>query len=460
MRPAGADGFIALYGEPPTRLARAPGRVNLIGEHIDYCGLPVLPIAIDRGISLLYRPRTDAAVRVASELPGLERREFEIAAEIAPYAPGDWGNYPKAAARAVARGYGPRNPGGGGSDDAPAGPSGDHGASGDHDASDLRGIDALVVSDLPPAAGLSSSSALVVACALALLEANGRTLGDDVDPRELARRLAAGERYVGTEGGGMDQAVCLLAEAGHALRIAFDPLRTADVLVPSAWRFVVAHSLERAEKSGAARETYNRRRSECGEALRHLRAARENEGTTRANEASDTGPDGAPPETGPATYPRLLATLGPSTLLSRAADLPAPLDRRFRHVVTEAVRVDAAERALRDGDLEPFGAVLLDGHLSLREDYEVSTPALDRLVEIAVERGAAGARLTGAGLGGCVVAVCAAGREASLLAGLEASFYAERDFAGPLQRHLFPVLPSAAAGLESLFGETGREPLP
>lgn len=439
--PSARARFLSLYGGPPSRLARAPGRVNLIGEHIDYCGLAVLPMAIDRHVSLLFRPRPDATVRIATQASGLGRedpgpapREFALGTEIPPYASGDWGNYPKAAARAVARGYGPGG-----------------------DGSGLVGIDGLVLSDLPAASGLSSSSALVVACALALLDANGRSVGGDVDPRELARRLAAGERYVGTEGGGMDQAACLLAEAGHALRIAFDPLRTATVPVPPGWRFMVAHSLERAEKSGSARETYNRRRRETEEALGRLRGAGGRDVTTvsRAGTAAGGGTADAEPITAPTTYPRLLATLGASALLARSADLPAPLDRRFRHVVTEAARVDEAEHALRDEDLEPFGAVLLDGHCSLRDDFEVSTPALDRLVEIAVACGAAGARLTGAGLGGCVVAVCEAGREGALMAGLEQDFYRDRAVDGPLDDQLFLVRPAAGGHVE-----TGDAPSP
>lgn len=423
--------FAELFGGEPSHVAVAPGRVNLIGEHIDYCGLPVLPIAIERSVRILFRPREDGRVRIASELVGAGAREFEVAPEIEPFAPGDWGNYAKATARAVARGYGP----------------------------DLRGLEALVLSDLPVASGLGSSSAFVVACALALLARNGL----EPDRRGLAARLAAGERFVGTAGGGMDQAVCLLGREGHALRIAFDPLRTAPVPVPAAWRFVVAHSLERAEKSGDAREVYNLRTRECAEALRVLMRPGGAAGEAISGESADAadptlgaarGPAGrAPPRPDVvprATYPRLLATLGPSELISRTAELPPPLDRRFRHVVSEASRVDEAERALRDGDMEVFGAVLLEGHRSLRHDYGVSTPALDRLVELAIEAGAAGARLTGAGLGGCIVAVCAADHEASLLANLEKAFYGHRRFEGRLEDRLFAVRPSPAARVEPL----------
>lgn len=407
MRTDSHGGFAALFGGSPTHVVTAPGRVNLIGEHIDYCGLPVLPIAIGRRIRLLFRPREDATVRMASTEAGCGTREFAADPDLEPGPSGDWGNYARAAARAVARWAGAR-----------------------------RGFDGLVDSDLPIAAGLSSSSALVVACALALLESNSRELGPaGIDRRELARRLAAGERFVGVRGGGMDQAVCLLAREGHALRIAFDPLRTAPVPVPPSWRFVVAHSLERAPKSGSARELYNRRTEECAEAL----------GAAAARLAGRTAAGGPPP-----AYARLLATQGLSALVALASELPEPLDRRFRHVVSEAARVDEAERALREEDLGRFGTVLLDGHRSLRDDYEVSTPSLDELVELAVEAGAAGARLTGAGLGGCVLVVCEADRQPAVLAGLEAGFYADRSFEGALRNRLFAVRPSEGARVEEV----------
>src|SRR5262249_48203572 len=122
----------------PSQLVRAPGRVNLIGEHTDYNGLPVFPMAIQRAVRIAFRPRSDARVHLENRDPRFEPREFEIGPEIAPFAAGDWGNYAKAAAQALAR-------------RAPI----------------RRGFDALVEGDIPSAAGLSSSSALVVACALA-----------------------------------------------------------------------------------------------------------------------------------------------------------------------------------------------------------------------------------------------------------------------------------------------------
>src|SRR5688572_5183137 len=222
-----------------TRVARAPGRVNLIGEHIDYNDLPVLPMALQRDVALLFRPRADGVVRLANVDPSFGPRGFEVSTSIAPSARGDWANYPKAAAQALAR-----------------------------DLGLARGLDAVVSATLPAAAGLSSSAALVVASALALLAANEREL----EPLALAELCADAERYVGTRSGGMDQAASLCGREEHALRIEFAPLRVEPIAVPERWRFVIAHSLVRADKSGAVRAAYNRRRAQCEEVLRRMAA--------------------------------------------------------------------------------------------------------------------------------------------------------------------------------------------
>lgn len=330
----------------------APGRVNLIGEHVDYHGLPVLPAALTRAVRLSFAPRHDGWVRIANADPRHPERRFELGSADERDPDGDWGNYLRAAAL-VARSYGAD-----------------------------RGVSALVDTDLPVAAGLSSSSALVVAMARALLYA----AEIEVDPVELAGRVAEGERFVGTRGGGMDQAVCLGGKTGHALHIEFDPLRWTPVPLPDGWRIIVAHSGVKAEKSGARRDAYNERRRD-GESALHAVAV-------------DLHRRGA-------SFGDLMAEVPVGMLLERGARL---LDerrvRRFRHVVTEARRVQAAVAAIRAADLVRFGALLVESQASLRDDYEVSHTRLDGLVDAALEGGAAGARLTGAGFGGCAVAIC------------------------------------------------------
>ncbi len=325
---------------------RVPGRVNLIGEHIDYHGFPVLPIAIGRRIHVEFRRREDRLIRAWSEPYGF--REFEWTEELAPVAPGDWENYVRAAAQTVARRWGVR-----------------------------RGVDATVTSDLPAAAGLSSSTALLVAFVLGLVE-------ERPSFEELMEVLPEGEHFVGTRGGGMDHAAVLASRAGCASLISFRPISVRHVAIPDGWRFLAAHSMVTADKSGAARERYN--------------AAR------------------------------------------RASEL---------HVTTEAQRVCDAVGAMERGDAARFGRLMVESHASLRDRLGVSCPELDRLVDSALEAGAAGARLTGAGFGGCAVIFAKKGDLADVRARLIRSYYAGQ--AGfDASRHLIDAEPSSGV----LYQET------
>ena len=395
--------FAARFGRPPTVVVRAPGRVNLIGEHTDYNGLPVLPLAIDRAVRVAGAPRADGRVRVASLAARFAPREYALQAAIPRDAAGDWGNYHKAAAQGLIDVLG---------------------------ADALAGGDFLIDGDVPPGAGLSSSSALVVGSMLALLAVHGREMA----AARLAELAATAERYVGTQSGGMDQAVCLLARAGHALRIDFDPLRARPVPIPPGAALIVCHSLVEAEKSGAAREAYNQRVAECRLACRRFEAM--------------TG--GAP-----------LVHLGdlrrrePERPLREwaerfAAAIPPPDDvlvRRVRHVLLEAERVDAAEAALAAGDWPALGALMDASHASCRDDYEISSPALEALVAAARAAGALGARLTGAGFGGCTINLVAGGEAAAFVGRMERDFYRHRPEAAA-REHCFVVTPSAGAAVE------------
>lgn len=391
--------FTRTFHTTPTHRVDAPGRVNLIGEHVDYCGLPVLPMAIQRGVRLTFRPRGDTLVKLVNADPAFEPVSFSAQDQIAPEAAGHWGNYPRAGAQALSRRFGR-----------------------------LNGLDAVVSSDVPVAAGLSSSSALVVAVGLALAHLNEIQVGR----LELAEILARGERYVGVRGGGMDQAIALTAEPGTARRIDFRPLATTPIPVPDTWRFVVASSLIPAAKSDQAREAYNDRTLACEQALelvgRHVS-----------------------PEQPPTTYRDLLDLRTREVLLEEAREVLDPvLLRRFRHVITEAARVDEAESALQRHDLAGFGELVNGSHRSLRDDYEVSTPELDELVGLAREAGAAGARLTGAGFGGSVLAVCGAEAAPEVLAHLEDGYYRSRSYPGRLEEHLFTAEASGGATVRSL----------
>jgi galactokinase len=283
----------------------------------------------------------------------------------------------------------------------------------------------------------------------------------------LGALTARAERYVGTLGGGMDQAVALGAVEGHACRVDFDPLALTPVPVPTDWRFVVASSLVPAEKSGAAQQAYNLRTVECGEALKAIGAAMGFTATlvSHPGPVDATGESGdsaaREPETGRTstssaassslTYEGLLTRAPVAELLEAAhAALSPTLLRRFRHVVTEAERVTAAEEAMRRGDLATMGGLMSASHSSLRDDYEVSSAELDRLVAIAGDAGATGARLTGAGFGGCVVALTDARGVDHVLEDLGARFFQPAGFGRAQGEHLFVAQPSGGASVAAL----------
>jgi galactokinase len=431
--------FTAHFGRRPQVVVRAPGRVNLIGEHTDYNGLPVLPMAIDRHVLVAAAGRDDRRVRLANAAARFAPRAYQLRAGIRRFAPGDWGNYHKAAAQGLLSSLGPDV---------------------------LRGGDFLIDGDVPPGAGLASSSALVVGSTLALLAVNDRSL----PPMQLAGLTAAAERYVGTQSGGMDQAVCMLAQAGHALRIDFDPLRTRAVPISPGYAFVVCHSLVEAEKSGAARAAYNSRVVECGLACRvleRLLGASLPRPLAHLGELRRLFPDRSladfaailenalPPR--PLRLEEIAALVGtPREHLAAAVGQGArssptyALVRRARHVLSEAERVDQAEAALAAADWLSLSALMDASHASCRDDYEVSSPALEELIAAAKAAGALGARLTGAGFGGCTVNLLPAGRASFFLAMMERSFYQRRPAAARRREHAFAVTPSAAASVVRL----------
>lgn len=310
---------------------RAPGRVNLIGDHTDYNDGFCLPLAIDRECRVTGEPRVDQRVVVQSrQVPG----EVDVAADgsddPATVQP-EWGRYVAGVVRALAE-----------AGRAPV------------------GFDAMVTSSVPPGSGLSSSSALSIALTLALAEAGEMKLPDR---REVAHMVLHGEVLAtGVPGGLMDQLCSLFGVEDHAVLIDCRSLEITPVSLPRSFAVLVAHSGLSRTLAGSA---YTERRKACE-----------------------------------ATAARLGIPALRDATLEQVADDPIA-----RHVVTENQRVLDFVAALAGNDINRLGPLLLASHASLRDDYEVSTPELDLLVELLVAHGAIGARLTGAGFGGCVVAL-------------------------------------------------------
>lgn len=333
--------FEELFGHPPAVKARAPGRVNLIGEHTDYNRGFVLPIATPQDTLVELSPRDDDAVRLwSADVPEAERHAaFVVGQEVRR---GTWDDY-AAGVTASLR---------------------EHGRA-------VRGFDARVQGGLPLGGGLSSSASFEVA----LLRALDAAFHLGLDPVTLARIGQRAETgLVGAPVGIMDQMAASLADAHAALFLDTDTLEFERLPLPASTALIVIHSGVTHAHAGGE---YRTRRQECDEAARCLRA-----GSLREVSAEQ---------------------------LTRAA-LPAPLDRRARHVVTENDRVLRARDALRAGDAHALGTLMSSSHRSMREDFEISTPEIDTLVRLAQgEAGVFGARLTGGGFGGSIVALASAG---------------------------------------------------
>lgn len=358
-----ADRFSELFGRPCEAMARAPGRVNLIGEHTDYNEGFVLPVALDRCTWAAAAGRTDGWIRVHSAALG-ERHEWALDDWPRDALPG-WTAYPAGVA-ALLRERGAR----------------------------LAGVDLLVESDVPIGAGLSSSAALEVSTALALAALCGEPL-ESSELIDLCRR--AEHEFAGVPCGIMDQSAALLARAGHALLL---DCRTREPRhVPLR---LDGHSLlvvDSGVRRRLAEGEYAARRAQCEAAVAYFR---------RRNAAV-----------------RALRDVTSETVRAHASQMDPLAAARALHVAGEDERTLAAAAALERSDAAALGALLSESHASLRDHFEASCAEVDRLVDaLCGVSGVRGARLTGAGFGGCLVvlvgdealpaaeaAVCATGGE-------------------------------------------------
>ncbi len=329
------------------RVFRAPGRVNLIGEYTDFNDGFVMPAAIGRNCWVAAGPRSDRKLVIRSE-DFSETYEWDFASGD-PAGTGTWSDYPVGVAVMLRRG----------------------GAA-------LGGANLLIEGDVPIGAGLSSSAAIEVATGYALLD----TSGLPVNGLELARVCQRAENgFVGARTGIMDQFASVFGRAGHAIVLDCRSLNYELAPIPSSVHLVICNTMVKHENSSGE---YNLRRAQCEEAVVRLAAF----------------------------YPGITA-LRDVTIeqLDRQRDaLPEVVYRRAAHVVAEDARVLAAVEALAAGDLVAFGERMAESHESLRMLFEVSSPELDVMVQLANRQpGVFGARMTGGGFGGSTINVVEAG---------------------------------------------------
>ena len=344
--------FTRCYGSPPELVVRAPGRVNLIGEHTDYNDGYVLPIAIDRSVLLAASMRIDRTVRVRAV--DFDSQVTFSLDHIVHDERRRWSNYQRGVAAVLQEG-----------------------------GLKLPGMEAAFTSDVPIGAGLSSSAAVEMAMAVAWQTLSGFAL-----PRpDLALLCQRAENtFVGVNCGIMDQFICGLGQENAALFIDCRTLEYKPVPLPEGVAVVV---MDTAKQRGLSDSAYNTRRAECEEGV-HLLSAH-------------------------LPHIEALRDVSVEEFERYANGLPSNVKRRCRHVVKENQRVLDSIEALASNDIATFGKLMNASHHSLRDDYEVSCVELDTMVEAAWKTpGVIGARMTGAGFGGCAVALVEAGRAETL----------------------------------------------
>lgn len=343
--------FRAHFSDEPTFVSVGPGRVNLIGEHTDYNGGFVLPVALKRDVRLAVRPRKDRRVRLHS-VEYNSAFDFDLDNLVHSNVV-QWANYVMGVAWAL----------------------GEKGAP-------LVGMDAAISGNVPRGSGLSSSAAIEVAAAMAFLAAAGQ-LGALSGPEIALVAQRAENSFVGVNCGIMDQFISVLGSENHALLIDCRSLDYRLVPFPENAGLVIGNTKASRSLAGSA---YNERRAECETGVRLLQAVLPS--ITQLRDVS-------------------VAELEANRHL-----LPPTVYRRCRHIVRENERVLETVAALEQGDLPRVGVLMDASHASLRDDYAVSSPALDAMVDaMRSAPNCLGARLTGAGFGGCAVALVAAGEE-------------------------------------------------
>jgi len=367
--------FAERFGRPPEGVWAAPARVNLIGEHTDYNDGFVLPLAIDRRVTVAAARRADDLLRLVSLEKGEQRLRI---AEVGPGAVRGWAAYAAGPVWALAR-----------------------------DGVEVGGLDLVLTSDVPIGSGLSSSAAVECATLLAARDLYG-------GPDDVARLATIAQRaendVVGVPCGIMDQMAALACRAAHALLLDCRSLEADQVPFAPADAGLALLVVDTRVSHALADGAYAERRAACEQAARVL-------GVRSLRDATQADLDAAHDRLGESGY------------------------RRARHVVGENARVLEVAALLRRGRPDLIGGALRASHASLRDDYQVSAPELDTTVEAAAAAGALGARMTGAGFGGCALALVPAGAVADVGKAVLAAF-ADRGFREPAS---FAVQPADGA---------------
>ncbi|KAH9683904.1 Galactokinase [Citrus sinensis] len=458
--------FIQVFGHAPDVYARSPGRVNLIGEHIDYEGYSVLPMAI----------RQDTIVAIRKHVSGEAEKVLKIANFSDKYSlctyPAEpdqeldlkhhqWGHYFICGYKGFyeyvkAKGL---------------------------DVGPPVGLDILVDGIVPTGSGLSSSAAFVCSSTIALMAA----FGVEVPKKEIAQLTCECERYIGAQSGGMDQAISIMAKSGFAELIDFNPIRATDVQLPAGGTFVIAHSLAESLKAVTAATNYNNRVVECRlaaivlgiklgmkpqEAISKVKTLSDVEGLCVAFAGKNGSDD---PFLAVKEFlheepymAKDIEKIIEEKLSSIFANSSSSLDvlnaakhyklhQRAAHVYSEAKRVyafkDTVYSNLSDEDkLRRLGDLMNDSHHSCSVLYECSCPELEELVTVCRDNGALGARLTGAGWGGCAVVLVKESIVPQFILNLKEQFYQSRINQGVINKndlglYVFASKPSSGAAI-------------
>lgn len=430
--------FETKYGESPLFYAYAPGRVNLIGEHIDYCGYSVLPMAIEPNILAAVSVNNSGQITLANTNP--QYNDFTVSCSegiVIDRENPKWYYYFLCGVKGIQEKF---------------------------KIAQLAGISCVVDGNIPPSSGLSSSSALVCCAGLVTMEANQKSLSKVA----LAEICAKCERYIGTEGGGMDQSISFLAERGTAKLIEFQPLRATDVKLPDGAVFVISNCC--VEMNKAATSHYNIRVVECRIATKMLAQSRgldsskllklaqvQMELKASLEEMLALVDEVLHPE--PYSREEICKVLGVTSEQFSTQLLSAntqhmthfKLYQRAKHVYSEAARVLQFKSVCDSepaGSIQQLGDLMNQSHASCRDLYECSCPELDQLVNICLKSGAVGSRLTGAGWGGCAVSMVPDEKVESFLKAVRESYYLPDPRRAALEKQsLFVSKPGGGAAI-------------